>query len=375
MIRQRLPFLALLLLCPWFLRAEDPAQNSVRPITAAALLPLSGSQAEHGLWARQGFELALEKINQKNRRINLFYEDTQNDSRKALSIYQSLTSRYSPQVIMSYGSGVGLVLSPLVNRDRIVLMAIATAADKYTSAGDFTFRNYPSAALEGASLALAVKEKAPQAALALLVVNNDYGIGLGQAFRRTFLAHGGRIVFDELYQPADLDYRVQLLRLKQSKADTVVLITMVSEGAALLRQAKELRIRAQYFASGAIRSGKNLFDLSQGAAEGLMIFSTRPPHGGPPGDPRAQFEAAFKLKYGEEVTAQNFMSPSAFDALMVIARTLEGCTAPRAECLRDELFKIEDYRGPSGTITFDQNGDISSEFGFYRVVNGGFEDL
>jgi branched-chain amino acid transport system substrate-binding protein len=116
----------------------------------AAILPLTGNEADQGEWARRGFELAREELRtSRGTDISLLYEDSHgSDAGSAVKAYKSIQLLGKVPVVFSYGSGVGMALTPLVNSDRVIQMGIATATPKYTSAGDFTFRNFPSADLE-----------------------------------------------------------------------------------------------------------------------------------------------------------------------------------------------------------------------------------
>lgn len=111
----------------------------------AAILPLTGNAADQGKWARRGFELAREELQtSKGTSISLLYEDSHGaDPSSAVKAYKSIQLHRKVPVVFSYGSGVGMALTPLVNSDRVIQMGIATATPKYTSAGDFTFRNFP----------------------------------------------------------------------------------------------------------------------------------------------------------------------------------------------------------------------------------------
>ena len=43
-------------------------------------------------------------------------------------------------------------------------------------------------------------------------------------------------------------------------------------------------------------------------------------------------------------------------------------------CLRDELYKVENYSGLSGIISFDENGDVIKPTAIRTVKNGKFMD-
>ncbi|MCG4658940.1 hypothetical protein L0N06_21125, partial [Flavonifractor plautii] len=69
----------------------------------------------------------------------------------------------------------GLALTPLVNQDKIIQMGVATAAPSYSTANDYTFRDFPSSALEADYLSDVVLKNLKTNKIAVLSIKNDYG--------------------------------------------------------------------------------------------------------------------------------------------------------------------------------------------------------
>src|SRR5438309_10968798 len=72
-------------------RKSKTANASI--IKIAALLPLTGNSSSQGELIKQGLDLALEDIDQSKTKIQIIYEDTQADPKKAVSAYIDLKSR------------------------------------------------------------------------------------------------------------------------------------------------------------------------------------------------------------------------------------------------------------------------------------------
>src|SRR5436190_228397 len=133
---------------------------SSKPIKLVAILPLTGSGADQAEWIKRGFEMALEEVNPKSKnKIEVIFEDSKGEAKIAIGIYSDDEEKYNSPVVFSWGSGVGIALTPLVNKDKVVQMGVATAASAYTTPDDFTFRNFPSANLEAGFLADAIINK------------------------------------------------------------------------------------------------------------------------------------------------------------------------------------------------------------------------
>ncbi len=83
----------------------------------AAIIPLTGNAADQGEWARRGFEIARAELKASSDfEIGLVYEDSKGgDPATAVQAYKALQLRAKHPVVFTFGSGVGMALSPLVN--------------------------------------------------------------------------------------------------------------------------------------------------------------------------------------------------------------------------------------------------------------------
>ncbi len=245
-------------------------------------------------------------------------------------------------------------------------MGIATAIPKYTSAGDFTFRNFPSASIGTNFLADKLINKLHLSKIAIINIENDYGVGTSAAMKSAFTERGGKVTFEESFSPGETDFKPLLLKMKRSDSQGVYLAVYPTDGALILKQAKQMRIDRQFVSSVAIIGGKDFFQLTGDAAEGLLVTSSIPAE-------ESNFSKRYRKEYPEEAPAQLIYAARAYDSFMVAAVALKACESPRPACLKDELFKIRNYPGASGNFSFDANGDIDSSFATFRIHKKAFE--
>lgn len=350
-------------------------EDNNKPINLGVILPLSGSGAEQGEWFKRGFDLALGEINiNRKQKVNLIYDDSKGDPKNAISIYNSLKLRDSVPVIFTWGSGVGLALTPLVNKDNVIQMGIATAAPTYSTLDDFTFRNFPSANLEAEFLADAIINKLKVKRIAIMKINNDYGISSAKSFRENYEHKGGNIIGEEIFESNATDLRTQLIKIKGFSPEYIYIATYPKEGGLILRQAKELGIKSKFIAPVAILGGKDFFNAAGESAEGLILANSIPIFNEGKDEQTKLFAENYRNKYGEELGVQQLYGARSYDSLKIINRVMDIC-GTNTECLKNELFKIKNYNGISGNITFDRNGDIESSFNLQVIKNGQFVKL
>ena len=89
---------------------------------------------------------------------------------------------------------------------------------------------------------LAVNDLGTKKAAILYNVGSDYAQGLREFFIKSFTELGGKVVADEGYRDADVDFRAQLTKVKEKGADVMFLPGMGKDMALIIKQAKELGI-------------------------------------------------------------------------------------------------------------------------------------
>lgn len=331
-----------------------------------ALLPLTGSGADQGEWCRRGMVLAEEELRRQGiSNVVLNFEDSRGDPKLALEAFTSAVAREPVQAVLTWGSGVGMVLSPEVNRREILQMGVATVTDAYRSVGDFTFRVLHSASLEGEYMAQTLQRRQGSVSVALLAINNDYGVQIARALRDTL---GRALVYDDTFAPGSNDMRAQLLKIRASTATDLVLISYPVEGALALKQLRQSGLELRVLAAGAIYSGRNFFDLAGQAGEGVEIVLPRPSQS----EEAKSFAQNYQKRFGEHATVVNHYAARSYDALKLLVRAMQACQGWEARCVRDQLFKVQNYEGASGRITFDQAGDVTYPLTHFRIQGNEF---
>ncbi|MDO8660946.1 MAG: ABC transporter substrate-binding protein, partial [Candidatus Woesearchaeota archaeon] len=311
-------------------------------ITFGVILPLTGSGVDQGSWQQKGLELAKDEINSQGIQgymLELIYEDSKGGNPKeAIAAYEKLKISAQIPVIFTWGSGVGIALTKLVNDNKIIQMGIATASPDYSTPDDYTFRVFPSAAAEGAFDAELMFNNLQLNNVAVVYVNNDYGVGSKNEFTKKFKELGGAVVDEESVEIGASDARTELTKIKNKNTSAIFLAVYPQEGGIILKQAKEIGLNTQFVASTAILGGKELFDIAGRAADGLLVTTSQ-------FDVNAttakKFSDEYHKKYG---VIPNLYSARAYDGLMIIAQAMTSCDTPiNTECIKNTLFSIKNY--------------------------------
>ncbi len=331
-------------------------------IVIGAALPMSGDVSYYGQDSRRGIDLALDEINAKGGinggQVRVIYQDTQGQGAVAVSAVRSLLDVQHVLAVIGGGTSTEtLAMAPIAEREQHVLLTPVSSAAAISRAGDYTFRSVPSDGAQAANLAKWVFAKGYHK-VALIYVNQSWGVGLETDFVTQYEQLGGRVVVTKSSDQGDVDFRTQLVAMRAAQPQAYIAIVYAKEGGLLLRQARELGIKNQFF--GADPWTKHEFlDASGGAGNGVL-FTTPAMFNG------AEYRA-FAAKYNARYHQQpGIYEAHGYDCMMLLAHAIQKAgTSPQA--IRNALASTRNYMGATGNTTFDANGDVPTK-GFARMT-------
>lgn len=354
----------LLVLSPIACSKKQPQANV---ITIGASFPLSGDGASYGNDAREGIELALSEINSaggvNGKNIKVIFEDDMVDPKKGVSIIQKFSSVDKvPLVIGSAGTGVTLAMAPIANRTKTVLISPISSGAAVTEAGPFVFRTCPSDAAQAEVVANWLWESKFKN-IGVLYVNNAWGVGLQQAFKKFFEGKGGKVLIEEGSDETSTDYRVPLTKLNSTKCEALYMPTYPKQGGIILKQAKELGISIPIY-GGDTWGANELFEVAGTAADGAFFVVPEKFEG-------VEFQAFAKHYQEKHHKVPNFNASSSYDCMNVVAIAMKKVASANLPMTGDNLRKAlheSTFIGATGLTKFDENGDVVGKIFGRRII-------
>lgn len=340
-------------------------------IRIGLISPFSGEGAKYGKAAKTATDLAVDEINAQGgiggKKLVIIYEDDKGDPKDAVSVYQKLaTVDKVPAVLGPFYSSNVLACAPIANKEKVVLLTPTATSDNIRNAGEFIFRVCPSNDAQSRTIAKFSAMSLKLKKSFVLYRNVDYGVTLRDAFVKEFVKLGGSILGTEAIAPDESDVRAQLTKVKAANPDFVFAAVHYPEGSAILRQAKELGIKAVIIGTDG-GYDPELLKRAGDAAEGSYWVTVG--WGDEKSNPAvAKFRSAYKGRYGED---PGVYSGLFYDATYVIAKALRSVDKISGSSIQNALHKI-DYDGPTGITKFDDHGDVDKPFSVYRVEAGQF---
>ncbi len=347
----------------YVLSSQKPAQAET--IKIGSLLPLTGELANIGLNTKKAIDMAVEEINAQNgingKNLEIIYEDGKCNAKDAAEAGNKLINLDKVQVIIGgLCSGETLAVSPMAEQNKVVMLSPCSSAPKVSQAGDFIFRDYPSDSFQGKFAAELAYNKYVVRKVAILNTIGDWGTGLRDQFKAHFIELGGQIVAEESFEQTSTDMRTQLTKIKAANPELVYMPAYTPGTSLILKQAKELGITAKLL-GGDGSDDPTVIQNAGSAAEGFQLTVASPGSN--------EFAQRFKQKFNEDVIV---CAPYGYDATNILAQVLKKA-GNSGEAIKNELYKVQNYNGVTGSVSFDSNGDrTTAEYIIKEVRNGQF---
>ncbi len=331
----------------------------------------TGKDAAFGVATRKGILLAIEELNAKGgvlgNRIEYVGEDIQSKQGESATAVKKLISRDKVvAVIGANASANSLEAAPICQNAKIPMMAISSTNPKVTEIGDYIFRICFIDPFQGAVLAKFAHESLKAKRVALLTsTNSPYSVGLSAVLRERFTALGGEIVAEQKFAEGDKDFRAQLTAIRTAKPDVIAATGFYTEAALICIQARSLGLDVPVI-GGDGWEAPQLTELGGKAVEGTYYSTYFSP------DNKAPEVQSFVQRYQARWSNERPEGVSAlgYDAMNLIAATMERIGTTESAKLRDALAATKDFSGVTGKTTIDKNRN-SEKAAVMLVVKGG----
>jgi ABC-type branched-subunit amino acid transport system substrate-binding protein len=389
---------ALIIECPLVRLAT--AQDAVK---IGTLIPLTGPLAEFGPNFRKAADLAATHLKDAGLTLQLVHADDETSAIPAVAAARKLVDVDKvPAIVGAAASGVTIPVAESVTIPNKVLQISNASTSPLISVlpadqgQDFLFRTCPSDALQGVVLGKLAMELQYKKAAAIYV-NNPYGQGLAEQFKKSVEKRGAKVVaivpHDEAPAPT---YVAELRKAVRDKPDVLAAISYPGHASIYLREAIEGNYIKKFLFCDGTKSLEVVKAIGEKNAEGMM--------GTAPGSVLTSGYNAFIAEYGKvygEVPPLPYMT-NMYDAVALIglaikAAQVDGVKAMNGAAIRDRLRQVANppgetvspgpadlkkalqlleekkdinYEGAAGSCDFDENGDVMTPIEVWKFAAG-----
>jgi ABC-type branched-subunit amino acid transport system substrate-binding protein len=383
-----------------------PAQAQGATHNVGVVVSLTGPAGRFGQAAAKSVELAFNELNAAagaegiaGGRLAFDLRDAQSQGSVAVDQARQLVDlRRVPAIIGGIISSVSIpILTSVTAQAGVVQISPASSSPTLTRLGNegqsrgWFFRTITSDALQGTAAARYAMDQGLRR-LAVINVNNDFGVNMLAEFRRAYIALGGQIMQAVAYNPGQASYAPEVTQAMRGDPPALYLISYPGDGTTIARTwiqqggANTFLLNDGMNSADFIRDvGPRFLNNAFGTSSGTVTTPSTeyfgrayPPMSGgfSAGAPAADraFDAAAILGLAV-ARAGRFEAAAIRDSIRAV--TNPGGTVVHAgpEGFRTALAELRagravQYVGVIGPVQFDQVGDITGPFRKWRIQNG-----
>ena len=362
--------------------AEKPAVSQSAPppapsieIKIASVAPLTVKTPHLGKDNENGVRLAVEeanaaklKIDGKDAKFVLVSEDDQGDPKVGTTVAQKLVDAKVAGVVGHLNSGVTIPASVVYNQAGIPMITGSATNPEVTERGfKVTFRTVGRDDQQGPAIASYLASNNKPKVVAVIDDATAYGKGIADEVEKTLKAAKVHVLPRENGTDSTTDWKAVLTKIRGRKPDAVFYGGMDQTGGPLLKQGRELGLKAVFaFGDGACTEEMN--KLAGPAAEGLLCSQA----GIPPQAADKKFLDAFKKRFNVDPI---LYAPFTYDGANLLIEAMRKADSADPAKYLPELAKIS-YMGATGKIEFDQKGDRkNAEMTIFTMKGGKLEPI
>jgi branched-chain amino acid transport system substrate-binding protein len=266
-----------------------------------------------------------------------------------------------------------MAMAPIAEKAKTPMITHASTNPRVTKGKKYVTRACFIDPFQGAVMAKYALDNGMKTAVVVTDAKQDYSVGLSKAFKKAYTAGGGKILKTVLINSGDKDFNAQVSTIKSANPSIIAFTGYYPEAALMVKQARAMGVNAPFIGADGV-GFPELVKIGGKAAEGFMYTDHFNEAAANSPEAKAYVEA-FHKKYNK---AADSMGALAADAYGMILNAMNECIdegkAPTdKECVNDKLRHTKGYKGITGVININANGDAVKSAVINEVKNGKFE--
>ncbi len=371
-------------------------------VTVGVVMELTGPAGEYGQAGAKSVEMAFRDINDAGGvngcKLVAETKDSQSAGTVAVDAANQLVQlKKVPVIIGGIISSVSIpILTSVTGPAKIVQVSPASSSPTLTKLGrdgktnGIFFRTITSDALQGTAAAKYALDQGFKK-IAVIHVNNDFGVNLYTEFANAYKALGGEIVNVTPYNEKQSSYASEVTAALGSKPDGLYLISTPVDGATIARAWISQGGTPKMLLNDGMNSpdfitavGAKYLNEAYGTSSGTTTTAST-----------EYFNANYKAFSG--IDPSNPAADRSYDAGAIVGLAIAQAKSSDPLAIRDAIFKVTDakgepihagkaefakaldlikagkpirYEGVIGPVLFDQYGDITGPFRLWKIKDG-----
>ncbi|MFG1464937.1 ABC transporter substrate-binding protein [Xanthobacter sp. DSM 24535] len=239
--------------------AQAPAQKPAE-VTIGFVLPLSGGSATIGNQTKMGAQVAADQINEAGgiasmggAKLKLIFADSQSKPDIGASETERLIQRENVSLLVgAYNSAVTFPSTEVAERYKTPWIVTGSVKDEITERGfKYVFRPNNKATYDAREQLDAIdllKKETGQGpkTIGLFYEGSDWGRSHMANIKKFAKERGYEVTLDESFPPNQVDFTAQLLKIRASKPDALIIVAYTPDHILFTRQYFENKLNIPY---------------------------------------------------------------------------------------------------------------------------------
>lgn len=318
-----------------------------------AILPLTGKFSYYGNEVKNALTIAQPKDSS----IQFVFEDNLSQATNAVTVANKLFQNQNISLIISSNSPLSLPLRPIAGSYKKVLLALVTGAKDFGLENEWCFRDAINQDQEGVAQAQYVINSNFRK-VAILVVNDDYGLSGAKAFETKFEEMGGKIVGKETFEMNTTDLKNLVSKTLSTRPEIILTIGREQTIITAINQIRNNNPIIPIITSDSFESENVLKGLGKNA-KGIVFTSYR---NNLSTEEASNFINSYKNNFK---TNPGIYAFDAFIAGNYIIDIVKKSNSP--DSIRVKLSKLVYYSQIKGKLKIDDKRNIVSPMAVYKI--------
>ena len=334
--------------------------------------PMTGNLAQIGKQFAEGAQLAADEVNAKGgingKKVVVRVEDDKGNPKEAATVAQKFASDDRILAVLGhYSSSACFAAIPIYSKAHLTTITPSASDTELTKqGGKYIFRMWSPISVYVPDLAQYTVKKLGKKQVAVIYVQNDWGIQTKDYFLKELTRLGAKAVATEVVYDKDTDFKAQLTKVKAAKPDALAILTYYTTGALVVLQARNLGISVPLVGTGTLYEDKFLELAGPRNAEGLAVNTEF--NAEDPAPVVKNFVGMYqKLHPGEKPEPYH---ATTYDAARIVLQAVEKTGIDR-DAIRDAVAATKTFAGVTGTFSFNDQREREAKDQVYLVVKDG----
>lgn len=344
------------------------APGDTTPVKFAFIAPLTTANALIGASMKTGAEMAVDELNAaggiKGRKVQLMMEDNADTNEVAVNALNKVLAEKPAALMLGSTSSQTMAMSPIIQKEKLSTLIQGSSPTLTNHGNPFIFA--PRVTDEFAAIGavrFAVQGLKKQK-VAVFHAAEEFGTSVAPVILSELKKLGLEPVAVVAGPSGDKDYTPQLLKIKGSGADVLLVWVLPAPGLLLEQQMKQLQMTIPVVANPVFSLTSVLKLAKPEQLAGTFALTDALPDQST--DPKVQ---AWTKKYMDKYKdTPDLFAVLSYDSVMILAKIVEKVGAD-PEAVRKELASLKDYKGMGNTYTADEKGRLAKQMVIVDVSN------